>query len=124
MWIYEHNRNCNCCGMLVESKYKDIPIEEIKPSSHTVPCVCGYFFVREHNAVYFNKWQVAKAVLESKINNLSLDLNIEEEMLKQDPGTLKYEVKILKIKKQRSLLIEELNELALNPVPNHLWKDK
>ena len=42
-------------------------------------------------------------------------------MLQENPGTLRYEVKIIKEEKKLDLLQGQLDDLNANPIPDYKW---
>lgn len=121
MLVHQSSRSCNMCGNSKDSEIVDLPFEEIRLSPFAVKCECGYFYEAYHYAVSFHKWKVAKAVLEGALKSIRSELNLIRGMLEAEPGTLRYEVKILQSKKKLNLLQGQLDDLNANPIPDHLW---
>ena len=121
MLVHQSSRSCNMCGNSRDSEIVDLPFEEIKLSPFAVKCECGYFYEAYHYAVSFHKWKVAKAVIESTLKSIRSELSILRGMLQENPGTLRYEVKIIKEEKKLDLLQGQLDDLNSKPVADHLW---
>ena len=123
MLVHQSSRSCNMCGNSKDSEIVDLPFEEIKLSPFAIKCECGYFYEAYHYAVSYHKWKVAKALIEGELKRIQSDFQLHEDMLEADPGTLRYEVKILQAKKKLNLLQGQLDDLNANPVADHLWVD-
>lgn len=123
MLVHQSSRSCNMCGNSRDSEIVDLPFEEIKLSPFAVKCECGYFYEAYHYSVSYHKWKVAKAVIESTLKSIRSELSILRGMLQENPGTLRYEVKIIKEEKKLDLLQGQLKDLNANPIPDYKWVD-
>lgn len=125
MLVYQNTKSCPACGNGRDiNVVVDLHLDEIKLSPSPVACSCGYFKVRVHDPVTFNKYRSKKELLLGCISGVQKDLSIEDQVEKElGCVTDRIAARRSYLNERLTQYQQELTDLGPTPVPDFLGEE-